>query len=616
MVKAKINTIVGILFIMVISLSGCGAVLSPSEEIVDGFVVAKDVNSARADIEEAGGRIVHIFPDDKVLMGKVPKKFRSESISKIYYEDSKRVPSDKSMLFNIFIKNLEWKKMPVEEKLARIPSGIEPIYDDVVWEESTKLSELSVVPKAMLSGASLTDTSLYMIGDISVSIITPESIGGSEDWTQEELNNVYSEIALGMDWWVAREPASELTFVYTYEEQIPVSFEPIEESSSWRYYWINETMDYLGIGSVNYPNPITPLVYDYINLEKGTADTDWGFVFFVVDSSNDVDGKFSDGKFAFTVSQLHNGGVYVVMTYDNQNYGIDDMDGVAAHEMGHVFGAADQYYGSGCICTSEHGYLSYENQNCENGCPGSANPSIMKHILDAYPIGAVDSYARGQVGWQDIDPVDGVLDIVGTTPNIDLFDYPLDMTDEELIEYFGNSSINIYPAINPNYNDVSIDRITDVLYGFDRTFPEKLRTIWSSATGTFDLPEVDYLFTYNNDDPADWGFYTFKAKPVSRFSNSQPEDTDDINLVGCLDEDGGIDWFNKSHIINYDGSNYGNETDYCVDGSNLVEYYCDGYNIVSQNKFCKYGCGDGMCSRKQPIIRYYPMQVPAGEGRI
>ncbi len=61
----------------------------------------------------------------------------------------------------------------------------------------------------------------------------------------------------------------------------------------------------------------------------------------------DADGRFSDGYFAYSWV----GGPHLVMTYDNQAWGIDRMNQVLRHELLHSFFAFDEYSGSGCGCT-------------------------------------------------------------------------------------------------------------------------------------------------------------------------------------------------------------------------------------------------------------------------
>ena len=60
-------------------------------------------------------------------------------------------------------------------------------------------------------------------------------------------------------------------------------------------------------------------------------------------------------------------GPYSMLTYDNDGYGFANFDAVLAHEMGHVFGALDEYeppapgYPSTGDLTS--GYLGVRNGN-------------------------------------------------------------------------------------------------------------------------------------------------------------------------------------------------------------------------------------------------------------
>jgi len=83
-----------------------------------------------------------------------------------------------------------------------------------------------------------------------------------------------------------------------------------------------------------------------------------------------------------------------------------------AHEIGHIFGAADQYNAlTPDQCAAQWGYLQVTNQNAI-GC-ASNQESIMKWAHSAYLSGSVDPYAAGQIGWRDSNS-NGVHDAVET----------------------------------------------------------------------------------------------------------------------------------------------------------------------------------------------------------
>jgi len=54
------------------------------------------------------------------------------------------------------------------------------------------------------------------------------------------------------------------------------------------------------------------------------------------------------------------------MTYDNDGWGISQMNKAIKHETGHIFYAFDEYSSSGCTCAEVTGYVNYSNQNCQN----------------------------------------------------------------------------------------------------------------------------------------------------------------------------------------------------------------------------------------------------------
>lgn len=592
MVFGKI-LILMVMLVGLLNISDCYALpVEKSPSLVDSFVVANDIQNARADIEKAGGSVRHIFFDDKILIGKLPSGFSSRYVDKIYYEDSK-VDARYSTYFNAWTNVLNWNKLSVEEKMKDAPVNGEPLVNDVEYtDEKVEFNTLATA-KSLPFGASSTDTSSYMVGDISVSIIFPESNGAIdsnlEDWEDDEIQNIKNEILLATDWWAARNPNAYLTFVYNYEERVPTGYEPVSRTSTERVLWINELLSNLGYSG---SNSLTKS-YNYITSKRDLKNTDWGLIFFVVDSSNDADGKFSNSIFAAT----HNlgsdkYGPYSFMTYDVGSYGISNMDFVAAHEFGHIFSAMDQYFGS-CVCTARNGYLYEENQNCQEGGCLIDVPSIMKTDYGyVFANGLVDNYTRGKIGWQDSDE-DGKEDILGDSNTI--------ITDASNVLANGYGQINVFNTLNPYYNSVSINRISNVEYS--------LGSAWSNSLpsdGEFNSLTENYYFNYNLSN---WGNYLLSAKLIDRFNYESEIATYPLSVTGCSDGDNGQTFGVMATVSNFNGTDYNNATDYCTARNTLREYYCNGIAISSVNTNCRYGCLQGACMVKQVV----PSKVPTVE---
>jgi hypothetical protein len=88
----------------------------------------------------------------------------------------------------------------------------------------------------------------------------------------------------------------------------------------------------------------------------------------------------------FTKYPLHHfayayrGAAHLVMHYDNDGWGPNNIDRVFAHETGHIFGAPDEYEGHKppCNCGGKFGYAQWPNKNCEECLFGGKVACIMK----------------------------------------------------------------------------------------------------------------------------------------------------------------------------------------------------------------------------------------------
>ena len=265
------------------------------------------------------------------------------------------------------------------------------------------------------------DTSAYMIGKVAVSVILPEgNITSTENWTQAEITQVKNEITAGLAFWETEyttnnggNPGLDFVIEWHTNEEAPVLIpnDPIAFLGGMadQDVWIDEIYNALSVPILNFGNPDNYLsrAYAYNNTVRTANSADWAFTIFVVDSSADADGRFKpDNTGPFAYSYLN--GPFVVMTYDNANWGITQMNEVLGHQVAHIFGAADQHT-AGCINTTDKfGYLEIPNSNC-----GIASSSLMYTGGKGTP----DITTRQQVGWRNSD-ADQIFDPADTSPVI------------------------------------------------------------------------------------------------------------------------------------------------------------------------------------------------------
>jgi hypothetical protein len=466
-------------------------------------------------IESLGGTIPHRFPPN-VLIGNIPEGYQDNLTGHINIVEVATTAVDVSA-YSKYGKNAEiaanawnnnYKGKAAEKGLVSVPTP-EPgpiIGDMLTLPENTKrgvgLTQLpnSQVNQALIQPymAGFYDTSEYMIGDVAVGVIFLESNGSidtdTEDWTTTEEYNAISEIQSSLNWWVARDPKAKLTFTYDIQYRVPTSYEPIARpanpsGTNGESLWIADAMSNLGYTKFQtyFDN-----VYGYENSIRKLDNADWAFTIFVIDSSNDSDGRFADNYIAYS----YLGGPFIVENYKNDGYGISNMDAVVAHETGHIFYALDQYTSANSSCTETSGYLGIQNQNSAYPSPGaclSNVDSIMRGGISGYANGLIDAYARQQVGWRDTN-ANSILDIIDSFPSSILNAYSPDPTNDSTPAYTGSSTtILTYPNLNPygQKHNITINKIANVQYRVDAG----QWTNASPAEGLFDSSIEGFTFT-------------------------------------------------------------------------------------------------------------------------
>ncbi len=365
------------------------------------------------------------------------------------------------------------------------------------------------------------ETAAFAAGRVAVAVIFLESDGSkmksTEDWSRQDPRNlgdrrqlVLGKVQNALDWWNAQSPDGSLDLFlppagsYGSPRTITTGYEPIRMNvrSGWNGHrvlsdaaWRWPAMRTLGFGHhVRDDKPYPETLY--ADKVRRRNDADWAFVVYVVDSLQDKDGMFRNGAIAYTADLF---GPYCMLTYDNDGYEFGNFDAVLAHEMGHVFGALDEYappapgYPSSGRLRS--GYLGVRNSNAVRG--GTTDlPCIMRGsdaTLRAFAAGQLCPATIGQTGLRDGDG-DSHPDVVDTRP---AFTTGLEATDTsgavtlrgsvaERPRHRGRISTGVYFR-----RDLSIKVPHDLQYRVDGGVWQPL----TAVDGAFDEPSETWTLT-------------------------------------------------------------------------------------------------------------------------
>lgn len=352
----------------------------------------------------------------------------------------------------------------------------------------------------MAYGASKYDTSAFMAGDIFVDIVFIESNGqidrSTEDWTTEEISKVITFIDNACNWWETmwdnRGYKGDLNFTlnasYVYSAYEPIS-RTVDQGDS---LWISEYLN-----SEGYSGSKNTMMYSYNNDLISANNSDFAFTIFVVKADNDSDHLFADNYHAYTWGAYSGyNHSYVTMAYSE--YYDWYTEAPFAHEIAHIFGAADEYEGQGRY-TDIKGYYGTQNTNAVDGHPNPQNivTSLMNtSIQKAYREYTSSPQSLEMIGWRDTDG-DGVIDVL---------DAPINITDYSASLQLNNSVYSFSGVFtvgkNQNYNGKKAITINDVdrlvyRYGESGAWIPVNNYDWNveskNISHSFVLPENDVL---------------------------------------------------------------------------------------------------------------------------
>ncbi|MCD6327713.1 hypothetical protein J7M28_09180 [bacterium] len=494
------------------------------------------MREAEQKIVQAGGYVVFRFPPH-ILYAWIP-------------EDKPQDLAGNAHITSIFSGSLEptavkaygrsamsavksWNNIFVNKTTSYIPTlPQEPgsIYDDALTvPREGMLKNYNRRDRSKLLSGPLSrgpnDTSEFMLGNVAVAIILPESDGSidteSEDWTNVDVANgitdrpqkVRDEILASLNWWVLRETEQRSgppLLSFTIDPSSPrvriTGYEPISRSSLDEYIWVSEIMTQMGYTTGSAWQKVRQFDLDLI----ADLGADWAFTVFVYDSLNDSNGQFANGAFAYS----YLGGPWLTMTYDNDGYSIHNMDAVCAHETGHSFYTLDEYppgSGTPTDCHAHSGYLNIENLNSryDPGMTGTCDANygcIMRGGTGPFTRGQICPYTAAHVGMLDSDG-DDVYDILDFCPHSELDPPAEDPTTNTRPTFMGKAWIDLDTDVLTNDNpadpgnDYTINVITNVEYQY-QNLDAGPPSSWYACVpddGAFDGIEERYHFTVASD---------------------------------------------------------------------------------------------------------------------
>ncbi len=353
-------------------------------------------------IEHLGGRIVHVYPP-RILVGEVPPEIEPQvrALANVRALHRRRLElADAEVCGPEAVRVVKAWNRGFAASLRALKSG--RASEGKSWGAPGYSLEGPVQPprgapggagassRATVHDRSATgqDSSAYLIGKVAVNIILVEGKAPPYTFSSLERDTVVAEIHDGLGWLGSVEPRAAVSWVYEVR-QVSLDLDPALTPDFSEDTWRDAAMAKLG-----YPASWDGLE-QFVRDRRAALGTDWSLAVFVT--------RFPLWHFAYAYKPR------VVMNYDLNGWGIDDMDRVVAHETGHIFGAADEYAESKCDCQELCGYLQIANGNCELGAAGQVQ-CIMSHNT-----WAICDYTRGHLGWRDSNG-DGVFDPLDPAP--------------------------------------------------------------------------------------------------------------------------------------------------------------------------------------------------------
>jgi hypothetical protein len=239
-----------------------------------------------------------------------------------------------------------------QEKANRSRAG-----EDWDMPDCTSVVPQPPTPRSLAEAAA--PTSSYLEGSVAVGIVIVQGPTAALQFSEAEAIKVVAEVQNGLGFFATANPLAGITFAYDIQNvtlTVPANPNATDKEAVFR----NPAMAALGFAA-DFNG-----VGQYVESLRTEFGTRWTYCAFFT--------KYPLGHFAYASI----GGPRLVMDYNNDGWGPDNIDRVFAHETGHIFGAPDEYAASGCDCGGAWGRFGVANGNCANCAAGGGVSCLMK----------------------------------------------------------------------------------------------------------------------------------------------------------------------------------------------------------------------------------------------
>ncbi|MGH2386194.1 MAG: PLAT/LH2 domain-containing protein [Candidatus Limnocylindria bacterium] len=263
--------------------------------------------------------------------------------------------------------------------LARLGFRLEPAWRDVLLRLPKGL--IAELLERFFAEAACWE----MTGEMSVGIVFVESSqSGGPRFTATERSQVCQEILDGLSWLTSQHPGGNLSWVYDFQfitiDVANGSGDPDEA------YWRDPAMGELSYDGNTY-SAAWSSVAEYREDMRDANRSAHAFVVFATPYANSWHAYAGSSR--ITLANKNDWG----------GWGRATLDAITAHEASHLFGAADEYTGSGTPCSScstIHGCDNIPNGNC-----GACATPRQACVMDGNSR-RLCNYSRGHIGWSTL----------------------------------------------------------------------------------------------------------------------------------------------------------------------------------------------------------------------